>query len=757
MEVLAPAGSMEMAKAAVHAGCDAIYCGGDFFGARAYAENFSLEAFKELIHYCHERKVKVYITLNTLIKNKEMAFAFQYAQKLYTLGVDAIIVQDIGLVSILTKVYPEMILHGSTQMTLLNTEALFWADKMGIKRGILPRELSLEEIQKMRRKTNLELEVFVHGSLCVCVSGQCLMSSFIGKRSGNRGRCAQPCRMDYESVAPNGKIIGTSKALNVSDLYTLHRIGELLECRIDSIKIEGRMKKAEYVFAAVKNYKAALENKNTDSLALREVSHRDFTEGLLFHAFGEKYYQSEFEKRRPVAKIIYKRHKIYLEFLLPVFEKDILEIQSASGRTYPLTMNENYNSGEFFSSEYFQDALQGSKVFRIFSGKLRREMETALKEEKSEPVILRFSGEIGEPAILCLEYMGHIFKAFSDEIEIAQNKGLEKERILEQLKKTGEEPLFFIEDIHIDFPMNAYLPISQINRLRRSVFGQLHDFQKNKRKRRLELKEYSLPLSKTNKGLQEVEYVLEAKDYSQLIDLDLSFFKHLYLYDLEGMENIIFHGNIYYAPGLVMERDFHEIIHQFEKYKKKLRGIVAEDLGVVHYCQSRKIPFMGGQGLNILNTESVNLLAENADGILLSAELNGEEIKDILSRSNGKLQLQLYGDIKMMQLRSCPFSVIKKCKDATSCSYCSYSKGHLLRDRKGAEFNFSAQKGWFTLSSSNISLIREKEKLISWGIHQLKISIIQERAPKKCLENIIKEYDFNDSQQIKSHFYRGIE
>ena len=243
MEILAPAGNMDMAKAAVHAGANAIYCGGKFFSARAYADNFSIEELSRLITYCHERDVKTYVTVNTIIKNHEMESAFSYVQDLYALGVDALILQDIGLIRLISKHLPDFEIHASTQMTLLNSSAFEAVEKLGINRVVLPRELNLEDIRLLRKNSTLELEVFAHGSLCVSLSGQCFLSSYIGGRSGNRGRCAQPCRMTYNLGSFKGKELWKNfNALDMADLCTIESIKALQEAGVDAIKIEGRMK-----------------------------------------------------------------------------------------------------------------------------------------------------------------------------------------------------------------------------------------------------------------------------------------------------------------------------------------------------------------------------------------------------------------------------------------------------------------------------------------------------------------------------------
>lgn len=243
IEILAPAGSLDGMKAAFHAGADAVYMGGSRFGARAYADNPNEEDLKRAIDYAHIHNKKIYLTLNTLLKDSELeGMVYDFLNPYYEEGLDGVLIQDFGLLSMLRQSFPKLPVHASTQMTATGVEMTKWLESQGMERIVLSRELSLAEIKKIRRHTKMELEVFVQGALCYCYSGQCLMSSFIGGRSGNRGRCAQPCRLPYQ-------IEGEKEScylLSPKDMCALSDIPDLADCGVDSLKIEGRMKKPEY-------------------------------------------------------------------------------------------------------------------------------------------------------------------------------------------------------------------------------------------------------------------------------------------------------------------------------------------------------------------------------------------------------------------------------------------------------------------------------------------------------------------------------
>ena len=258
-ELLAPAGSMESLKAAICAGCDAVYLSGKKYGARSFATNFDNDELIEAIKLCHLYGIKIYVTVNTLIFEDEVEEFLNYIDFLHVNNVDAIIIQDIGMVDLIRKTYPNLELHASTQMHIHNLEGVKLLEKLNIKRAVLARETSIDTIKKIKNNTNLELEIFVHGALCVSYSGQCLMSYLIGGRSGNRGACAGSCRLPYDVIRENKKLNIGHYPLSMKDLNTLSNIDKLIDLNIDSIKIEGRMKRPEYVYIVVALYRKVID------------------------------------------------------------------------------------------------------------------------------------------------------------------------------------------------------------------------------------------------------------------------------------------------------------------------------------------------------------------------------------------------------------------------------------------------------------------------------------------------------------------
>ena len=301
IELLAPAGSWEALEAAVNAGADAVYMGGKAFGARQYASNFDREEMQKAVYFAHMHRVRLYITVNTLVDDSELGELADYLLFLSNVGIDGIIVQDLGVIRLARQIVPDLPLHASTQMTVTNSEGVKLAAEAGMERVVLARELSLEEINTICHGTDTEIEVFIHGALCVCYSGQCLMSSLIGGRSGNRGRCAQPCRLPYKLVNEAGEDLLSGKdagqyLLSPKDLNTLDILPQLIEAGVTSYKIEGRMKRPEYVAVVVDAYRRAIDSylggdyqvPEEDFANIEQIFNRDFTTAYLLERPGRE-------------------------------------------------------------------------------------------------------------------------------------------------------------------------------------------------------------------------------------------------------------------------------------------------------------------------------------------------------------------------------------------------------------------------------------------------------------------------------------
>lgn len=407
-EILAPAGNSDSLKAAVLSGADAVYFGVGKFNARRNADNFRQEELKSAIKYCHSRGVKVYVTLNTLIKDTEAKEAVETFKAVCEAGADAVILQDLGLAKTARAVCPEMRLHASTQMTVGTKEGLLLLKELGFSRAVLPRELSLHEIKQLCENAPLELEMFVHGALCMCVSGQCLMSAVLGSRSGNRGLCAQPCRLPFK--AENG----TGHDLSLKDLSLIDKICELADLGVCSFKIEGRMKRPEYVCAAVTACRASLRGGYTDEMRsdLQNLFSRSgFTQGYYYGRLGKTMFGYR--------------------------EKE--NVQSAT-----------------------KELLD--KYSRIYE-----------KEFPRYKVNFKFSGKIGEKASLTADCLGNRVRVLSETVcEQPKSRPITAERIEDALKKCGGTQ-FESNEINTDEKIDYTLPVSQVNLMRRESLSLLSD------------------------------------------------------------------------------------------------------------------------------------------------------------------------------------------------------------------------------------------------------------------------------------------
>lgn len=515
-ELLAPAGSMDALKAAVNAGADAVYLAGKQFGARHYAANFDDKELKEAVDFAHLRGVKVYVTVNTLIKDHELKQIAKYLIFLYKIGVDAILVQDIGVAKLAKKLVPNLKLHASTQMTIHNTEGVKWAAENGFKRVVLSREMELSEIEKISECTKfkeIELEIFAHGALCYSYSGQCLISSFIGGRSGNRGMCAQPCRRKYDLVFGDkdkyGRPVKLSTAplknkylLSTRDLALYEHLNKITQLNVNSLKIEGRMRSPEYVAIVVNIYRKALDSisrkkwkpKKDDINNLKLAFNRDFTRGYIL----EEDYSKIMGRNRPGNRGIYlgylikydkKTKEAVVEIkgdIIPQKGDGIVFISSNKDqKDYGMLVNEstqiNKNMVKFKVQRYLWPGTQlyltrrkslVDKAQKIISGS-----RSTLKNQIMVDLDILIENDGSLMIKSHFNYAGNSLQLEmipNFKMERAIKKPLDEETIIKQFQKSGDTP-FKIKSINIDYPGDLFAPISKLNQIRREVLKKIEE------------------------------------------------------------------------------------------------------------------------------------------------------------------------------------------------------------------------------------------------------------------------------------------
>ena len=510
VELLAPAGSMEALRAAVQNGCDAVYLGGSMFGARAFANNFDEDEIQEAIAYAHVYGVRVFVTVNTLIREEEFEDCVRYVQFLYEHDVDAVIIQDLGLFSVLRQRFPDMELHASTQMHIHNPQGIHFIESCGASRVVVPRETPLKEIRAYAA-LGVDLEVFVQGALCVSYSGQCLMSSLTLQRSGNRGECAQNCRMKYQlekredghSEILQGK---GEYLLSPKDMNTLERVPELIEAGIASFKIEGRMKRPEYVALMVALYRKAIDAyyegrafiyDEAVDMQMKKIFNRGFTQGHLFHHYGAQL----MNPIRPnhigvkVGKVIQvTRDKIVIRLQDTLRQQDGIRILQEP-KDIGFQVNFLYKDGLLVNHGAAGDIVELDKTAPVVKGSIvlktsdAQQLQALQKSYEAAPrkvaVYAQFTMQAGKPAVLeIMDEEGRSVRVESDAVcETARRMPLKEERIAAQLKKSGDTPFVFA---HISYHLDAQgiLPIRELNQMRRSALAKLEEQRKILHKQR---------------------------------------------------------------------------------------------------------------------------------------------------------------------------------------------------------------------------------------------------------------------------------
>ena len=512
-ELLAPAGSLEALKAAVNAGADAVYISGKKFGARNFAANFSESEIEEGLEYAKIRGVKVYVTVNTLINDFQILSVAEYLIWLYKSGVDAVIIQDLGIASLSKAIVPDLDMHASTQMTIHNIGGVKWAAEFGFKRVILARELGILEVEEILKETeDIEIEIFAHGALCYSYSGQCLLSSFIGGRSGNKGMCAQPCRKKYTLIngevdkygrpsEPKSITINNKYLLSTKDLAVYENLGYVVNSKVNSLKIEGRMRSAEYVGIVISIYRKALDSLSNgrwkpdpeDSAKLMLAFNRGFTGGYL----TESQNKSVMNRESPGNRGLYIGHvQFFYEKTNTIRVKleNKFKIEKGDGIAFlpPKNLNKSKDSNEL--SELYGMALEtapkykvekvflnvgqkvevGSKLYLTRSISLNHEARAIIKNtaQPSIPIDITMSWDDDLKANLHGKFIGfddveHEVCLKSDyQMEKALKKPLSTQQIEDQLQKTGDTP-FVLKDVSIKYSGDLFSPISKLNQFRR--------------------------------------------------------------------------------------------------------------------------------------------------------------------------------------------------------------------------------------------------------------------------------------------------
>ena len=769
-ELLAPAGSYEVFLIAVNAGADAVYIAGNRYGARAFAKNFTIEEMEKAIQYAHLNKVKVHVTVNTLVNNFEIIDVMDYLFKLYQIGVDAVIVQDFGIAYLLKMLIPELEVHASTQMAINNYSSIKWASQNNIKRVVLPREINIDYIKKINhdlKKDNIamELEAFGHGALCYSVSGNCYISSYNSGRSGNRGACAQPCRREYK-LKYRGYNIGNGFLLSTRDLATYNHIKEISDAGVTSLKLEGRMKSGDYVGTIVDSYRNIIDEVEGDyDKNLHLVFNRKFTNGYLM---GDK--PGDVLGRKASG-----HEGLYIGDIVDIDgTKVTIEVKNKDNYI-PLELGDGigfkYNGK--IKGIYLEDIISqnkdkiiinttrnvkvGTEVFISYRKSIHDDLKRFKKEIIMQKHGLNFKITWNEDLTIFIQVEFYIdgelinfrYKA-PGLFEKAKNQPITEEKMEKQLSKLGGTP-FYIESIKvINMPKNLFITMGNLNKIRREIV---------KKAEELLLNHYT-PTKKSVKATRKRlhKFVDEYKSYentninkqpklSVFVD-DLDVLNGISGFDFK---RVYFDGNYLYnnpedyfenidnylekAALMTSQSELVWVLATFltEKDAEKCREIVKnlENKGIIISVMGDfpglknlfDCPIYGNHNLNVWNSYCVKSLAESGfDGLILSPELSNEEIRELIKKNECRetdLEMIVNGNLEVIVSKD-DFSNLNDGKDFIISNNNDYA---ILEDKKRKKFKYKVTFDYNNYShianKDCLCLIEEMNDILTLGLDSL--------------------------------------
>ncbi|VVB85164.1 Peptidase family U32 [uncultured archaeon] len=723
-ELLAPVGSKEALIAAVENGADAVYFGGTAFSARQYAPNFTREELEWAVDYAHVRGVKAYVTMNTLIKDSELEEACEYLQFLCNAGADAVIVQDTGILRLLREQLPELPVHASTQMTIHNIEGVKFLQEMGVKRVVLARELSLQNIRKIKAETNIEIETFVHGALCFSYSGQCLLSSMIGGRSGNRGYCAQPCRKKYRINGAEGYLL-SPRDLNMSE-----HIPGLVKAGIDSFKIEGRMKRPEYVAGVVGIYRKLIERyfeepegfqvTANEKHTLLQLFNRGFTIGYFFRNPGSelmswKYPHNIGTEIGTVAGYDNRKKLLSLNLKAWLRVGDGIGIGGGDGIVVRSMYVNNRRINEagpgLVKIPFDIEVNEGSVVFKTYDSRLMASLES--KDIRKIPVKLSVKARIGEPVELCINDGKNEIIVHGGIVSRAESRPISKESMAAQLKKLGDT-VFEAQEIAFDLDETIFIPVSLLNELRRKAVAGLEAERVQKWKRRCKKPEIA-----TEKRIAEVKPILAVhtstiEGFKAAVDsgADVVYIGGGVFGNKEGE----FCSAIEYAhkKGVTVFLSTPRIVKEIKDLNTKLGfdGFLVSNLGILYYLSKfhEDRPITIDYPLNVFNRLTMSYLLGHSKRVTLSPELTLDEIRNLTQY--GSTECIVHGNFPLMvSEHDLVGSLFPWIKDA------------LLKDEKG--FSFPARTDMlgrtYVMNSRELCMFEYLPEIMEAGVECLRI------------------------------------
>ncbi len=722
-ELLSPVGNWECLEISIKNGCDAVYLAGTLYGARKFAKNFSYEELEEAVKYSHLYGVKVYVTVNTIIYEKEIEDCLKYIEFLYNIGVDAIIVQDLGLIMLVRKYFPDLEIHASTQAHTHNIEQIKLLESLGVKRVVLARELSLDEIKKM--DTKMELEVFVHGALCICYSGQCLFSSFLLDRSGNRGECAGLCRCLYSLKEGDKNIIKDKYLLSPKELNTINYIEELKNSPIYSFKIEGRMKSPEYVGYVTHLYRKILDSKNgklsqEEIFNLKSLYNRGFTKGYLFNNSDKEFISLNSSNHQGVEigeVVDFRKDRIKIKLSCELNQNDAIRLPNNEGMyvNYLYDLKGNLiNKGNKNEIVYVQNKVglkSLGKVFLTVNKKLGDKIKAG--ENKKIRIDALVRAKVNENLVVSYSDGIHEVLKVLDRVEIAKSSPISKDRIKKIVSELGNTP-FVMGDIRLEVDNNIFIPVKVLKEIRRGLVEELIIKREEvKRAKKLVLEEYKGKRDKRNikfsvkvRGEEQLKAVIDRVDY-------------VYVTSEEVYQKYKNNPKVY----LVLDR----VMDKFPEYQNE-RLVIGES-GSLKYCKDNEV--VSDYYLNVVNKAYMYLLKDlGVKRITVSPEVKGDNLKELLDGLDNEIQVEVigYGSIEYMIMK---YDLIENMNLKSDGKY-------ELEDRLKRRFRIYKDRYTHLMADKKIDLRKEIDRLEEMVIDVFRIELFEE--DREEIDRILKSF-----------------
>ena len=807
MELLAPAGTMENFMAALESGADAIYLGGKFFNARAHAANFGIDELREAVRLAHILDVSVYVTVNILIGDTELKDLEQYIKDLDSIGVDAIIVQDLAVAEIAKRVAPNIHLHGSTQMTAATLDAVRFYESLGFTRVVLARELSLKEIQHICKHCKAEIEVFVHGALCVCYSGQCLMSSFIGGRSGNRGACAQPCRLPYELLDSKGESVlpkHEAYLLSPKDLNYSEHMNELVAAGVTSFKVEGRMKKVSYVRQVIGTYREILDEASiheNQRKALASGFNRGFSTAYLEDTVGRQMMTvvAPNHQGKPIGESYTKKGEVYLSLTEPIEQGSLVKILQSNGSVTYYTVDDEWTCVS--DTLYKGRPAEGLAVGQLYlastpkNTKSRGLQEFTRKYDMSVYLSVGSNGETNYTELTAILDSGLSVTVTNEYVPAIANKvPTSLEKVTEQLSRLGNT-LFRLS--YVDIPDGSYMwPASVLNALRRDAVTALETALITHHVESWQALQVTGDVDYDFKAQHELSY-----DTCPMISARVDEIEGVKAAISGGAQKIVFGGDrlsrIPYALSIYDEVARlcaqSDVICTFatprvvkddevEAYKHTLEAIVQAhpDSISIHVPQAllwlRELGYTGAieadTGLNIFNTPTLHFWKQlHISCVNPSQELTLKQITELAKHSHVPIETMIHGYTEMMISEYCAIASFVGTGSKVNCPMPCVKESYSLKDRKGEIFPIRTDPycRMHIMNSHEMDMRAYVPMLLQKGISILRID--GRHMKPSYVKDIVSQYvgiatgtmeappkkiDSQGESITRGHYFRGI-